>query len=83
MPDSPTHKGAPALQLMICPACGIPGDYECQMDSESLMRLLRQTELPASVLELFERKLRTPLGARLAAVDLSDAVLTDIGYFID
>jgi hypothetical protein len=53
------------------------------MDSESLMRLLRQTELPASVLELFERKLRTPLGARLAAVDLSDAVLTDIGYFID
>jgi hypothetical protein len=83
MPDSPTHKGALALQLLIRPACGLPGDYECQMDSDALMRLLRRTDLPASVLELFERKLRAPLGARLPAVDLSDAILTDIGYFID
>jgi len=82
MPNSPAHAGAIALK--ICPACGLPGDYECQMDSDALMRLLRQqTDLPASVLETFERKLRAPLSARLLAVELSETVLTDIGYFID
>ena len=82
IPNSPAHTGAIALK--ICPACGIPGDYECQMDSGALMRMLRQqTDLPASVLETFEKKLRVPLGARLLAVDLSETVLTDIGYFID
>jgi hypothetical protein len=77
-------SGTVPLTLTIRPACGIPGDYECQTDSEALVRLLRQqTDLPASVLETFERKLRVPLGARLLAVELSDNVLTDIGYFID
>jgi hypothetical protein len=27
--------------------------------------------------------MRAPLGARLLGVELSDSVLTDIGYFID
>jgi hypothetical protein len=48
------------------------------------LRLLRrQTDLPAFVLQNFEKDLETPLGARLLGVDLSDSVLTDIGYFID
>jgi hypothetical protein len=82
--NSPAHTGTISLRLTIRPACGIPGDYECQMDSGALMRLLRQqTDLPAAVLEVFEKKLRVPLGARLPAVELSEAVLTDIGYFID
>jgi hypothetical protein len=84
MPDSPAHTGTVSLMLTICPACGIPGDYEFQMDSGALMQLLRQqTDLPASVLEIFESKLRVQLGARLLAVELSETVLTDIGYFID
>jgi hypothetical protein len=54
------------------------------MDSGALLRLLRQqTDLPGYVLEGFERKLRVPLGARLLGVELSETVLTDIGYFID
>jgi hypothetical protein len=82
--SSASGSGTLQLTLTICPACGLPGDYECQMDSEALMRLLRQqTDLPASVLESFERKLRVPPGARLLAVELSETVLTDIGYFID
>jgi hypothetical protein len=81
---SASWSGTLPLTLTICPACGVPGDYQCQMDSEALMRLLRQqTDLPASVLETFERKLRAALGARLLAVELSETVLTDIGYFID
>ena len=76
--------GTIPLSLTIRPACGLPGDYECPTDSAALLRLLRrQTDLPAFVLQNFEKDLATPLGARLLGVDLSDSVLTDIGYFID
>jgi hypothetical protein len=76
-------KGIP-LSLTIRPACGVPGDYQLPTDSEALMRLLRQkTNLPASALERFEGKLCAPVGARLLGVELSETVLTDIGYFID
>jgi hypothetical protein len=70
--------------LTIRPACGVPGDYECPTDSAALLRLLRQqTDLPGYVLEGFERNLRIPVSARLLGVELSESVLTDIGYFID
>jgi hypothetical protein len=85
----PTHlpqsgSGTIPLSLTIRPACGLPGDYEYPTDSAALLRLLRQqTDLPASVLQRFEQGLHTPLGARLLGVELSDSVLTNIGYFID
>jgi hypothetical protein len=48
------------------------------------MRLLREkSDLSASVLERFEGKLCVPIGARLLGVELSEEVLTDMGYFID
>ncbi len=76
--------GTIPLSLTIRPACGLPGDYECPTDSSALMRLLRQqTDLPAPVLERFERDLRATRGARLLGVELNDKVLTGIGYFID
>jgi hypothetical protein len=54
------------------------------MDSAALLRLLRQqTDLPGYVLETFERRLHSPADARLLGVELSERVLTDIGYFID
>jgi len=72
------------LSLTIRPACGLPGDYEYPTDSAALLRLLRQqTDLPATVLQRFERNLAAQPGARLLGVELSDAVLTHIGYFID
>ena len=81
---SETGAGTIPLSLTIRPACGLPGDYEYPTDSAALLRMLReQTELPASVLQRFEQNLHTPLGARLLGVDLSDRVLTKIGYFID
>ncbi|MFY9745646.1 MAG: hypothetical protein WA891_08000 [Acidobacteriaceae bacterium] len=80
---SATRAGAIPLTLTIRPSCGLPGDYECPMDSAALLRLLRQqTDLPGYVLESFEAKLRAP-NARLLGVELSETVLTDIGYFID
>ena len=77
-------KGAIPLCLTIKPSCGLPGDYEYLTDSAALMRLLRQqTDLPASVLQRFEGKMWDSTGARLLGVELSDRLLTDIGYFID
>jgi hypothetical protein len=72
------------VSLTIRPANGIPGDYEFSTDSASLMLMLRkQTDLPSTVLQRFEGDLKSTLSAKLLAVDLSDRVLTDIGYFID
>lgn len=72
------------LSLTIRPACGLPGDYQYPTDSAALLSLLRkETDLPASVLQRFELSLRTPVGARLLGVELSESVLTDIGYFVD
>lgn len=76
--------GTIPLSLTIRPACGLPGDYEYPTDSTTLIRLLRaQTDLPGTVLQRFEEDLRTCVTARLLGVELSDTVLTDIGYFID
>ena len=85
-PSGPSESGTGTipLSLTIRPACGLPGDYECPTDSAALLLMLRkQTDLPAYVLQSFEQDLRAPLGARLLDVDLSDSVLTKIGYFID
>ena len=72
------------LSLTIRPACGLQGDYRYETDSAALLRLLRQqTDLPSPVLQRFEADLYAPFGARLLAVELSERVLTDIGYFID
>lgn len=81
---SASRAGTVPLTLTIRPACRIPGDYECSITSAALLRVLRrQTDLPGYVLEGFEAKLRLPIGARLTGVELSESVLTDMGYFID
>ena len=81
---SEPRSGTIPLSLTIRPSCGLPGDYECPTDSAALLLLLRQqTDLPASVLHNFDANLRSPLGARLLGVELSESVLTNIGYFID
>jgi hypothetical protein len=83
-PPGQADNGAFPLSLTIRPACGLPGDYDCEIDSKALVRMLRlQTDLPATVIERFEEGLRSRIGARLLSVDLSDTALTDIGYFID
>jgi hypothetical protein len=81
---SESNIGTIPLSLTIRPACGLPGDYECPTDSAALLRLLRQqTDLPGYVLQSFEQSLRAQLGAKLLGVELSDSVLTKMGYFID
>jgi hypothetical protein len=76
--------GTIPLSLTIRPACGLPGDYECPTDSAALLQMLRQqTDLPTHVLQRFEKNLHASESARLLGVELSDRVLTNIGYFID
>ena len=81
---SESVAGTIPISLTIRPACGLPGDYEYRTDSAALLRLLsQQTDLPSHVLQSFELKLRSAAGARLTGVELSESVLTNIGYFID
>lgn len=71
------------ISLTIRPAASLSGDYSFVMDVNSLRRLLLRTDLPSTVLEKFEMGIYNPKGARLAAVDLTEKTLTQIGYFID
>jgi hypothetical protein len=81
---STVGKGAIPLSLTIKPACGLPGDYEYLTDSSALLQLLRQrTDLPAAVIQRFSTKLYAYENARLLGVELSEGLLTDIGYFVD
>jgi hypothetical protein len=81
---SESRLGPIPVSLTIRPACGLPGDYVFPTDSAELLQLLRrQTDLPADVLQSFEKNMRARLSGRLLGVELSDTVLTDIGYFID
>jgi hypothetical protein len=76
--------GTIPLSLTIRPACGLPGDYEYPTDSTSLIRMLRaQTDLPGTVLQRFEEELRAGSRPKLLGVELSEQVLTNIGYLID
>jgi hypothetical protein len=81
---SESSAGTIPLSLTIRPACGLPGDYQYPTDSRALLQMLRQqTDLPAEVIQRFEKTLHASLDARLLGVELSDTILTDIGYFID
>ena len=76
--------GTIPLSLTIRPACGLPGDYPYPTDGAALLRMLhKQTDLPASVLQRFEESLYASSSARLLGVELSDRVLTEIGYFVE
>jgi hypothetical protein len=75
--------GNPIL-LTVSPACLLPGDYSYTTNSDSLLRMLRQrTDLPSTVLDKFEMGIRSPKGANLLAVEISERTLTEIGYFVD
>jgi hypothetical protein len=77
-------KGTIPLSLTIKPACGLPGDYEYLTDSSALLRMLHdRTDLPAAVIQRFTSTLYGAQSARLLGVELSERVLTDIGYFVD
>jgi hypothetical protein len=53
-------------------------------DGKSLLKLLRQgTELRSAVIETFEKDLQLTRAAKLLGVEMSDRVLTEIGYFVD
>ncbi len=76
--------GTVAVSLTLRPACGLPGDYVYPTDSGTLLRMLdRRTDLPASVLQRFKGDLFTQPTAKLLGVELSDNILTEIGYFVD
>jgi len=72
------------LSLILRPACGVPGDYAYSTDSAALMGMLHEkTDLPSNTLNRFEGDMCSYASARLMGVELSESVLTEIGYFID
>jgi hypothetical protein len=77
-------KGAIPLSLTIKPACGLPGDFEYATNSSALLKMLHErTDLPDAVIQRFTSTLYGAQSARLLGVELSERVLTEIGYFID
>ncbi len=82
--SSQSSKETFPVSLTIRPACGLPGEYQFPTDSVSLFRMLhQQTDLPATVLQRFEGNLCNTHSAKLLGVELSEGVLTKIGYFVD
>ncbi len=76
--------GTMPVSITIRPACGVPGEYVYPTDSAALFRMLtHKTDLPASVLQRFKGDLYSSNNARLLGVELSERVLTDIGYFFE
>ena len=71
------------IVLTLRPAGLMPGEYSYTTSSESLRRMLRCTDLPSTVIEKFQRRMWSPKGANLPAIDLSEGTLTEIGYFVD
>ena len=72
------------VSIKIRPSCGIPGEYEYETDTASLGSMLRrQTDLPSSVIERFEERMQIAFHAHLLRVELSEKVLTEIGYFVE
>jgi hypothetical protein len=81
---SASLAGTIPLILTIRPACGLPGDYECEIDGVALLQMLRQeTDLSGFVLDDFEEKLCRLSNASLRGVEMSESALTHIGYFVD
>jgi hypothetical protein len=72
------------LALTLRPACGLPGEYQFKTTRASLMKILRKgTELSLDTLAGFEGQILSHPYARLLGVEMSEAVLAEIGYFID
>lgn len=76
-------KSAP-VSLTVRPTCGVAGDYQYATDSAAVLRLLRRhTDLSADVITRFEGEMYSYPSARLSRVELSENVLTEIGYFVE
>lgn len=72
------------LSLTIRPSRGVPGDYKYLTDSSTLMRMLRKnTDLSFDILSRFEGEMYSCPSARLMGVELSESLLTEIGYFVE
>ncbi len=83
---APARPGAGAIPVSITirPSCGLPGDYTYRSNSSALLRMLTsKTDLPTSVLRRFEVDVLSSTHAKLLGVEMSEALLTDLGYFID
>ena len=83
-PSSSSQRSNIPVSLTIRPACGLPGDYEYRTDSTSLLRMLRQkTDVPSYVIDRFQLDMQIAPSVRLSGVNLSERLLTEIGYFLD
>jgi hypothetical protein len=82
----PSHRSdsqEDGILLTLRPACPLPGDYSYTTNTDALLRMLRQTDLPSTVLDKFRSGIYRPNGANLLAVEISEKTLTEIGYFVD
>ncbi len=76
--------GSVPLVLTIKSAIGIPGQSEYRTTAPELLRMLdKRTDINSAVLDRFKQSLTQAKDARMRNVDLSEEVLTTLGFFID
>ena len=72
------------LSVTIRPSNNLPGSFEYQTDSRSLLQMLRRsTDLSGLAIETFQSELQHGTRARLHVVKLKEETLEQLGYFID
>ncbi len=84
MPFPQSRTDSIPVSVTIKPSNNVPGSFEYQTDSRSLLRLLRlNTDLSECVLDSFRKDLEVSSKGRLPAVKLREQFLREIGYFVD
>ncbi len=71
------------LSVTIRPANNLPGSYEYQTDSRTLLQMLRKTDISGLALSQLEQDLRLCRDLKVPAVSMKEELLEELGYFTD
>ena len=72
------------LSVTIRPANNLPGSYEYQTDSRTLLQMLRsKTDISGLALSQLEQDLRLCRELKVPAVSMKEELLEELGYFTD
>lgn len=80
-----THRSFDVpVTVQIRPSRGMQGNHCYTTDSYQLRSMLkRDTDLSGVAIDSFMTQLKSASTARLSGVELGDATLREIGYFVD
>ena len=72
------------LSVTIRPANNLPGSYEYQTDSRTLLRMLRRkTDISGFLLSQLEQDLLVRRELKVPSISVKEEVLQELGFFTD